>query len=126
MGISRKTKSVKIILDLFDNTKKALSVVDLVRRFKEDMNKTTVYRILERLEEDGILHSFIGKDGLKWVAKCKHEESHSHLVNHPHFQCNECGKSTCLEVDISIPTVPNHKIESTNVILIGQCEDCLP
>ena len=126
MGISRKTKSVKIILDLFDNTKKALSVVDLVRRFKEDMNKTTVYRILERLEEDGILHSFIGKDGLKWVARCNHEEMQNHIVNHPHFQCNECGKSECLEVDISIPSVPNHKIESTNVILIGQCEDCLP
>ena len=45
MAISRKTKTVKLILELFENTNNAISVVDLVSIFKEKMNKTTVYRI---------------------------------------------------------------------------------
>ena len=125
MGIIRKTKSVKIILDAFDSSNRALSVVDLVKKFKDEMNKTTVYRILERLEEEGTLHSFTGKDGLKWVAKCPHTDSGDHTANHAHFQCKVCGKSECLTVDISVPSVPDHKVESTNFLLIGQCGDCL-
>ena len=58
MPISRKTKTVKMILDLFGETNNAISIVDLVSNFRNKMNKTTVYRILNRLEESGILHSF--------------------------------------------------------------------
>ena len=87
------------------------------------MNKTTVYRILDRLEEDGVLHSFTGKDGLKWFANCQDVISTDH--NHPHFQCQECGKSECLHMNISIPEVPDYKVNSANLILIGQCKDCI-
>jgi len=125
MGSIRNTKSVKIILDAFGNSSNALSVVELVKRFQADMNKTTVYRILERLEGQGILHSFSGVNGLKWFAKSQEANQIDHSANHPHFQCQDCGKSECLTVDIAIPTVPTHKVDSTNLILIGQCGDCL-
>ena len=46
------------MLDLFENTSNALSVVELTDTFSKKMNKTTVYRILDRLEEAGELHSF--------------------------------------------------------------------
>ena len=69
MPISRKTKTVKMILDLFGETNNAISIADLVSNFRNKMNKTTVYRILNRLEESGILHSFSDKDGLKRYAK---------------------------------------------------------
>ncbi len=124
MGIIRKTKSVKVLLDAFEQSNSALSVVELVKRFQKEMNKTTVYRILERLEEEGFLHSFTGKDGLKWVAKCEGCIATNHVHDHPHFQCRDCGKSECLTVDITIPSVPNYKIDSTNLVLIGQCGDC--
>ena len=69
MSFSRKTKTVKLILDLFENTSNALSVVELTDTFSKKMNKTTVYRILDRLEEAGELHSFTDKDGLKDTQK---------------------------------------------------------
>ena len=52
----RKTKSVQLILDAFKQDK-AISIIELVIRFKNNMNKTTVYRILDRLEKSEILHS---------------------------------------------------------------------
>jgi len=58
MGIIRKTKSVKAVLREFDESNDAVSVVDLVEDLQGEMNKSTVYRILERLQDDGILHSF--------------------------------------------------------------------
>lgn len=125
MGIVRKTKSVKIVLEAFQVSERALSVVELVKRFEQQMNKTTVYRILERLEEEGVLHSFKGKAGLRWFAKCKHDASAVHSDDHPHFQCQDCGKSECLSGDVSIPTIANHTVHSASLLLVGQCENCI-
>ena len=71
MAIVRKTKSVHTLLEVMKQAGEALSVVDLVNRLDQEMNKTTVYRILDRLEDEGLLHSFQGKDGLKWYAQCQ-------------------------------------------------------
>lgn len=69
MGVIRNTKSVKILLDEFNNDD-AISVIELIRRLNTELNKTTIYRVLDKLEDDGILHSFLGKKGIKWYAKC--------------------------------------------------------
>jgi Fur family ferric uptake transcriptional regulator len=88
------------------------------------MNKTTVYRILDRLEQDVIIRSFNGKTGLKWYAKCTRCSVSNHSDKHPHFQCTECDKVECLSVEIIIPTIKNHKVDSTNIFLMGQSEVC--
>lgn len=113
------------MLELFEQTNAALSAVDLVERFKSKMNKTTVYRILDRLEDEGVVHSFKGKDGLQWYEGCKECTSLHHKDLHPHFQRLDCGKTQCLDLELSIPSVPQHKIDSAELLLFGQCEDCL-
>jgi len=114
-----------MVLSAFEDSQSAESVVDLVKRFETDMNKTTVYRVLERLQDAGELHSFTGKDGLKWFAKYNTSDTNNATIAHPHFQCQDCGKSKCIPVDIMIPTLPNHRIDSTHLLFIGQCDDCL-
>ncbi len=125
MAIQRQTASVKALWQQFEENSKALSVVELVKQLKQNMNKTTVYRILERFEKQGKLHSFTGIDGLTWYAKCSTCTSGHHIDLHPHFQCNDCGKVECLDVELQVPPVKNHKIKSAQVLLTGQCEDCL-
>jgi len=125
MSISRNTKTVKLLLKLFDKENNALSVVDLVSIFSKEMNKTTVYRILHRLEEAGILHSFVDKDGLKRYAKGDQRTSLSgDQITHPHFLCEECGISTCLPLEISTPSIPNYIIKRSEQLYLGQCKDC--
>lgn len=126
MAIIRKTKSVKALLEAFENKDRALSTLELVERFQADMNKSTVYRILERLEGEGVLHSFTGRDGISWYAintttSC---EEHTSLATHPHFQCSDCGKTECLPIDIAIPKVSAHQIDSVSLLLVGKCPDC--
>tara|TARA_X000000368_G_C22928346_1_gene666365 strand:- start:113 stop:496 length:384 start_codon:yes stop_codon:yes gene_type:complete len=125
MNISRKTKTVKLVLDLFESTNNAISVVDLVSVFKGKMNKTTVYRILNRLEESGILHSFTDRNGLKRYAKGNQKPGSVKDSNiHSHFLCNDCGISSCLPLEIPIPSLPNTRIDSSDHLLTGQCENC--
>lgn len=124
MKIIRKTKSVDAILNVFNNDDNAFSVVDLINRFKSQMNKTTIYRILDKLEHDGVVHSFLGVNGLKWYAKCHHCSSHNHVDAHPHFQCQSCGKLDCLDTDVSIPSIPGRKIAFAQVLLVGECDKC--
>ena len=124
MGIMRQTKSVKRILDEFEKEPKALSTVDLIKRLSQDHNKTTIYRVLDRLEDDGVLHSFQGTDGVKFYAKCHGCSKSQHSDIHPHFQCVSCGKMDCLDVRVSIPKVPNRRVLSSELLLQGHCEQC--
>ena len=80
MKISRKTKTLKIVLDLFEKQDNAYSVVELVSIFSKKMNKTTVYRILERLEDSGLLHSFLDKNGLKTTTNLIKLKSNGELI----------------------------------------------
>ena len=125
MSISRNTKTVKLLLKIFNKENNALSVVDLVSIFSKEMNKTTVYRILHRLENSGVLHSFVDKDGLKRYAKGDQRTSSSDdQMTHPHFLCEDCGISTCLPLKISTPSLPNYIIKSSEQLYLGQCKDC--
>jgi Fur family ferric uptake transcriptional regulator len=124
MGIIRKTKSLTTVLQVFEEKYDAIAVVNLIEIVKSEMNKTTVYRILDRLEQDGIIHSFNGRDGLKWYAKCKGCTADHHTDKHPHFQCSECHQVECLSIEVKIPSIKNHRIDSTNILIMGQCEVC--
>lgn len=125
MGILRKTKSVKLLLEEFEKNSNAISVITLIERLGQEMNKTTIYRILDRLEDDGYLHSFLGKNGHKWYAKCSGCSSAKHHDTHPHFQCLECGKVDCLPTKVRIPEIPDREVDVFQVLLQGKCENCL-
>jgi Fur family ferric uptake transcriptional regulator len=124
MGITRQTKQVKVLTDVLDREQKAISVVNLVKILASEMNKTTVYRILDKLMDDGIVHSFIGKGGLKWYAKCQNCSCETHNDVHPHFQCKTCGEVKCLPVKFSLPPVDGYNIESASLLMVGECSAC--
>ena len=125
MSVIRKTKTVKLILKEFNDTKEAISAIKLIEKFKGNMDKTTVYRILDRLEDSKILHSFIDNDGYKRYAKNEFQlNTSSGLEMHPHFLCEDCGTSSCLPIKIPIPNVSNYIIKSAEYLLKGYCKNC--
>ena len=125
MGIVRKTQSVEALLNEFHNSPEAISAIDLIKRFDSKINKTTVYRILDRLEDDGVLHSFLDSSGIKLYAKCNGCSSQGHLDIHPHFQCTSCGKVDCISVEVTIPQIPNREIISSQILIQGVCDKCI-
>ena len=124
MNIFKKTKSVTLILDSF-NEKEALSIIELVDKFANKMNKTTVYRILERLEQANILHSFVDQNGLKRYAKNKKDIDSSNVdSNHSHFLCEDCGISLCVPIEMNLPKISNFTVKNSEHLLIGHCNNC--
>jgi len=125
MGITRRTKSVDLLLEEFQKDSGALSTTSLINRLNSEINKTTIYRVLDKLEDDGILHSFIGSNGIKWYAKCTDCSKHKHSDVHPHFQCLECGKVDCLPVEVPIPEIENRQVTASHILIQGRCKECL-
>ena len=124
MGIIRKTQSLELLLKQFQKESEALSVVELIKRLEKALNKTTVYRLLDKLEDDGVLHSFLGFNGVKWYAKCKGCSKSTHTDLHPHFQCLSCGEAACLQMEIKLPKIPNRKVLFSQLLIQGICEGC--
>lgn len=127
MGVIRKTRSVNALLNEFEQSTTALSTLELVERLSDQMNRSTVYRILERLENGGVLHSFLGRDGLAWYALSDQKISaySQQKSTHPHFQCVDCGKTECLPINIPIPELTERRVESVSFLLVGRCADCV-
>jgi len=124
METVRKTRLVKAVLDKFETTDKAISASELTEWFQGDMNKTTVYRILDRLERSGTLHSFTGKDGLRWYAARSSNAAEVMKHMHYHFQCRACGSIECLNISVEVPSLPEYAIDAAELLLIGQCPEC--
>lgn len=122
MGVIRNTKAIEELTSLFLEDEKALSVIEIVSKFSSKMNKSTVYRALKRLEDDEIIHAFIDGDGLKCYAK---NRSSNKKEVHPHFHCKTCGTSICVPYEYEIPSYQNHKIDSAQILLFGECNTCL-
>ncbi|MBU3012708.1 transcriptional repressor [Polaribacter vadi] len=125
MGIIRKTKSVEVLMNEFKNSSSAISAKQLINQLSSQFNKTTIYRVLDKLEDDGVLHSFLGKEGIKWYAKCNGCSTTEHNDLHPHFQCLDCGKVDCIPTTVTLPKIPNRQIEVTQLLIQGKCESCV-
>lgn len=124
MGIIRKTQAADVLLDEFKKSSNAISAIELIKRLANKINKTTVYRLLDKLEDDGVLHYFLDSNGIKWFAKCLGCSKSEHQDIHPHFQCTHCGSVDCIDVKVSIPVIPNRKIINSHILVLGICELC--
>ena len=70
MAVVRKTKNLQLVLDAFSKSNHALTAKAVMTMLPPTVNKTTVYRLLDRLEDGGELHSFVGEQGVMHYAKC--------------------------------------------------------
>lgn len=124
MRVIRMTKSVNSLLNLFEFNNEAIAIGEFINRLSPSMNRTTVYRILDRLENAGLIYSFISNGGVKWYSVSKNNNLNERDGIRHHFQCKVCEKSECLTVDIPIPKLENYKVESASLLLSGTCEKC--
>ena len=125
MGVVRKTKHLEQVLHVFRQSSGALSASMLLDALATDINKSTVYRMLEKLEDDGVIHSFLTMDQIRFYALCKGCSSGRHVDSHAHFQCTSCKRVSCFSEEIVLPILERAGITSAQVLLTGQCESCL-
>lgn len=93
----------------------------------ESIGKTTVYRQLERLCDEGKARKFMaGSNG----ASCYQFSDSDFCHNHYHLKCSDCGKLFHVECDfldrLSSHIYDDHKftVDGSKTVLYGLCESC--
>ena len=123
----RKTQIRLEMLQIFIDSKHALSVNDLEKYLKSSHDRVTIYRALTSFEEHGILHQTPDPNGNMRYAMCSAScPEHIHQDKHAHFICDECKQTHCLE-EVKIPNIElknGYQLNSISYIMNGVCKEC--
>lgn len=106
------------------------SVDDLVFEMQEQgekIGRTTVYRYLESLAEQGRVRKYQNAQG---VTQYQHFEDHESCDAHFHMMCKACGRLYHVNCDLMdalakhIQSDHNFKLDARETILVGTCARC--
>ena len=93
----------------------------------EKIGRSTVYRTLEQLAEQGRVRKYTGVQG---ITQYQHVQDAASCDDHFHMMCSRCGN--LLHVDCALMrTMARHlmsehgfQLDSRETILVGICENC--
>lgn len=120
----RNTKSKTEILSLINTSEVALSHAEIQGALNGLCDRVTIYRVLDRLSEEGVVHKIVNVDGVVKYAMC-HNCKTKHNHNHVHFSCEKCKKVVCIEnVFPQIKLPEKFVIHDYNFVVSGICDNC--
>ncbi len=120
----RSTPTQQLVHDLLHQSIAPLSHDQIEKALQGQMDRVTIYRILHRFEEDGMLHKVVGDDGKTYFALCRNcsERKHHHI--HLHFKCEQCGRIECLPDEMTLKLPKGYKLAHANLFVSGFCNRC--
>lgn len=108
-----------------------ISATDIFNMMKEnslDVNKTTVYRNLDKLEAEGKLQKY--KLPEAHVSYYRYIDDQKDCRDHLHMQCARCGRIFHLNCDF-MDEIRNHLqtehgflLDCNESLLVGYCKEC--
>lgn len=119
------TKMQIATLNILRQAGHPVSRSDIVQSLKHmNPDKITIYRILERFCEKGIVHkAYTDKRAWEYELADKCTE----LQCHPHFKCTKCGMVICLH-DMDVPLVkglgPDFIFQRQKIMIEGIGPEC--
>ena len=104
----------------------AISQPELEKKLGKEIDRVTLYRILNIYEDKGILHRIMDRNGTANYAICSASCSEKHHHDeHVHFNCTQCSKIYCLETALPKLDIPDgFKATAVNTTAYGICEKC--
>ena len=120
----RNTPSKEAVLSVITKAGKAMSQDAIEEEISIDINRATIYRVLNRFCDDGVLHKVMAEDGKQYFALCETFDTKAATHQHFHFKCTKCDTVECLpnQVNFSIPD--GYLVERVNCVLTGVCKNC--
>ncbi len=127
-----KTKAREVIISYLnkhpDQRFTAREIYEAVCSGEVEVNRTTIYRNLDRLCESGELMRFKEPNRDAWYYQYSAE--HEHCDKHMHAQCSECGMVFHLDkpfveaFDASMLEEYGIDINPADTIILGKCSKC--
>lgn len=121
----RVTAPTRNIINALHNATSPIGVREICSALKErdrSANSTTIYRVLERLIESGIVHDIQGK----FILCSNPEEKKEH-----HFLwCTQCNRTEEIFLDYresiarQLASEKNFLLQEVDLLFKGMCENC--
>jgi Fur family transcriptional regulator, ferric uptake regulator len=92
-------------------------------RDKHKLDRVTLYRVLEWLNEKGFVHKVVSDDRI-WRFRAN---SHVHPHQHAHFECMRCTTVICLyemKVEYNRPLPAGYRSQEVELTVKGLCAEC--
>ena len=124
---SRKTTAKIAIKEIVEASDVALSHAEIRDKLDGLCDRVTIYRVLDRLTDEGLVHKVVNVDGVVKYANCNScEEGHEHHHhNHVHFNCERCHSVMCLDhVEPRFELPEGYVTNEVNFTISGLCPDC--
>ena len=125
---SSRKKILEILKKSKDKTITASQIGDQLKAMESEVNITTVYRYLDRLEKDGTVIRYASGQGTQ--ASYQYVDQGQGCEGHLHLKCVKCGKILHLDCEfmkeISEHIQKDHgfSLQCKNSILYGICREC--
>ena len=120
------TKQKELILETIKNSNKEFTIKEIHEQVKDSTGLTTIYRLVDKLVEEGLLDKRIGNDNntyYQYLGVCD-------CSNHFYLKCIECGKLIHVDCDC-IKDLSNHILNEhgfvttkEHIIINGTCSAC--
>ncbi len=124
-----QTKQKNILLQfLKEHQKEQLSIEEIATMMPSGLGKSTLYRLMSQLTDQGEVLRFRGGDqkAVRYQLVSREDGCHGHF----HAQCTACGRLFHLHCDF-MKDLGSHmghhhqfQIDPTQTILYGTCERC--
>ena len=114
----RMTKQKRILYDEIKKFKSFFNAYDIhANCIKNKIGLATIYRFLNNLENEGLVHSFI----------CDNKKIYSNQkTGHTHFKCEKCGKIDHIDLKNAdfLKDFIKNEICHFQIELTGICSNC--
>jgi len=119
------TPQRRLIVDIIHDAHRHISaeeIIDVVRQRMPGVNKSTIYRTLDVLEQSGAVYKSEAND--RFIYHHAEEGHHHHLV------CSRCGRTVeCSEdlfgpIERSLIRRYGFAVDFKHVVIGGLCESC--
>lgn len=115
----------KLVYDVLDKNKKALTLYEIEQQFG-NVDRSTIFRTLKIFQDKCLIHSIDDGTGAAKYALCDEGCKCEPDDLHVHFLCIKCGQTNCLK-DMPVPQMElpsGFSFESANFIVKGKCPEC--
>ena len=119
------TKQKDLILNVIKSIGE-FTVKDVYSKLEGKIGLTTIYRYIERLEKEGNITKYIGKDNTTYYEYLEECDAHNHF----YLKCDKCGDLKHIDCDC-IEDLTNHiykdhnfKLNKEHIIINGVCGRC--
>lgn len=124
-----KTKQKEIIIKILqDNNELSMNAKEILAKLGSRVSKATLYRALERLEEENKIRRFYNEVTSSY--EYQYLDANDKCSSHLHLKCNSCGKLFhlhCEESDSFLSHIAhdhNFFVSQNETMIYGICKSC--